>query len=121
MNFKLKNPKGDKDSLILFYTNLPSGERFVYSTSEKIHPKNWDRSNQRPFYKTHPTGSNSYSLLFNFSTKNKSIFSTTILMVQIDNFLKLKEKVSKLKPRQILQLETAVICQTYRKALIHGH
>ena len=47
MNFKLKNPKGDKESLILFYANLPSGKRFVYSTSEKIHPKNWDRSNQR--------------------------------------------------------------------------
>ena len=54
MNFKLKNPKGDKDSLILFYTNLPSGERFVYSTSEKIHPNNWDRSNQRPIKSRSP-------------------------------------------------------------------
>ena len=54
MNFKLKNPKGDKESLILFYANLPTGERFVYSTSEKIHPKNSDRSSQRPIKSRSP-------------------------------------------------------------------
>ena len=48
MNFKLKNPNGDKESLILFYANFPSGLRFVYSTFEKIHPNNWDRLNQKP-------------------------------------------------------------------------
>ena len=54
MNFKLKNPKGDKESLILFYANLPTGELFVYSTSEKIHPKNSDRSSQRPIKSRSP-------------------------------------------------------------------
>ena len=54
MNFKLKNPNGDKESLILFYANLPSGERFVYSTSEKIHPNNWDRLNQKPIKSRSP-------------------------------------------------------------------
>ena len=53
--------------------------------------------------------------------KNKSISSTTTPVVLIDNFLKPKEKLSKLKPTQKLQLGTAAICQAYRKALIHGH
>ena len=54
MNFKLKNPNGDKESLILFYANLPSGEHFVYSTSEKIQPINCDRSNQKPIKSRSP-------------------------------------------------------------------
>ena len=54
MNFKLKNPNGDKESLILFYANFPSGVRFVYSTSEKIHPNNWDRLNQKPIKSRSP-------------------------------------------------------------------
>ena len=104
MNFKLKNPNVDKDS----------SEKVVFLTYPLLilYPIVSNHFNKKPFYKTHPTGSNSYTLLFNFLTKNKSIFSTTILMVQIDNFLKLKEKVSKLKPRQILQLEIAVIFHT---------
>jgi len=36
MNFKLKTPNSKNESLILFYANLKNGERFVYSTGEKI-------------------------------------------------------------------------------------
>jgi len=36
MNFKLKTPKSQSCSLILFYVNLPGGSRLVYSTGQKI-------------------------------------------------------------------------------------
>jgi len=48
MNFKLKTPNSKNESLILFYANLKNGERFVYSTGERIHPQYWDKSNQYP-------------------------------------------------------------------------
>jgi integrase len=48
MNFKLKTPNSKNESLILFYTNLKNGERFVYSTGERIHPHYWDKRNQYP-------------------------------------------------------------------------
>ena len=48
MNFKLKTPNSKKQSLILFYANLKNGERFVYSTGERIHPQYWDKRNQYP-------------------------------------------------------------------------
>ena len=48
MNFKPKNPNGVKETLILFYSKLPSGDRLENSTSMKIHPENRDRLNQRP-------------------------------------------------------------------------
>tara|TARA_B100002019_G_scaffold37535_1_gene31401 strand:+ start:941 stop:2176 length:1236 start_codon:yes stop_codon:yes gene_type:complete len=48
MNFKLKSPHSNNESLIIFYTNLKNGQRFVYSTGEKINPKLWDPLNQYP-------------------------------------------------------------------------
>ena len=48
MNFKLKTPNSKNESLILFYANLKNGERFVYSTGEKIHQQYWDNRNQYP-------------------------------------------------------------------------
>ena len=48
MNFKLKKPNSKNESLILFYANLKNGERFVYSTGEKINPQYWDKRNQYP-------------------------------------------------------------------------
>ena len=48
MNFKLKTPHSKNESLILFYANLKNGERFVYSTGERIHPQFWDKRNQYP-------------------------------------------------------------------------
>lgn len=48
MNFKLKNPKSKNESLILFYSNLPSNERFVYSTGEKLPINLWDFNVQFP-------------------------------------------------------------------------
>lgn len=42
MNFKLKTPKSQSSSLILFYVNLPDGSRFVYSTGQKILVRLWD-------------------------------------------------------------------------------
>ena len=48
MNFKLKTPNSKNESLILFYANLKNGERFVYSTGERIHPHYWDKRNQYP-------------------------------------------------------------------------
>ena len=47
MNFKLKNPKSEKESLILFYSTLSNNERFVYSTGEKLPTSLWDFNVQR--------------------------------------------------------------------------
>lgn len=46
MNFKLKTPKSQSSSLILFYVNLPDGSRFVYSTGQKIPVRLWDSQAQ---------------------------------------------------------------------------
>lgn len=48
MNFKLKTPKSESSSLILFYVNLPDGSRFVYSTGQKIPVSLWDSHAQLP-------------------------------------------------------------------------
>ena len=48
MKLKLKHPKQSKPSLILCYATLQDGERFVYSTGEKIEPRLWDTRVQQP-------------------------------------------------------------------------
>ena len=48
MNFKLKSPHSNNESLIIFYSNLKNSQRFVYSTGERISPKLWDTLNQYP-------------------------------------------------------------------------
>ena len=48
MNFKLKSPNSKNESLIIFYSNLKNGQRFVYSTGERVSPKLWDPINQYP-------------------------------------------------------------------------
>ena len=48
MKLKLKHPKQSKPSLILCYATLQDGERFVYSTGEKIEPHLWDTRVQQP-------------------------------------------------------------------------
>lgn len=48
-SFRLKYPNLDKESLIYFTASFKNeGKTFVYSTGEKIHPKNWDFDNKRP-------------------------------------------------------------------------
>ena len=48
--FKLKEPKADKDTLILFSCFFKDeNKKFIYSTGEKINPKNWDAPNKFPF------------------------------------------------------------------------
>jgi len=48
MNFKLKSPNSKTGSLILFYSNLPDGKRFVFSTGQKIPVRLWDKNAQLP-------------------------------------------------------------------------
>ena len=48
MKMKLKHPNQSKTSLILCYATLKDGERFVYSTGEKIEPRLWDSRVQQP-------------------------------------------------------------------------
>jgi len=48
MNFKLKTPKSQSSSLILFYVNLSDGSRFVYSTGQKIPVRLWNSHAQLP-------------------------------------------------------------------------
>jgi len=48
--FKLKEPKGNKETLILFCCEFKAeNKRFVYSTGENVHPTNWDISIRFPF------------------------------------------------------------------------
>lgn len=48
--FKLKEPKSDKETLILFSCFFKDeNKKFIYSTGEKIHPNNWDAPNKFPF------------------------------------------------------------------------
>nr|WP_309758138.1 tyrosine-type recombinase/integrase [Flavobacterium sp.] len=48
--FKLKEPKSDKETLILFSCFFKDeNKKFIYSTGEKINPKNWDAPNKFPF------------------------------------------------------------------------
>lgn len=47
--FNIKEPNGDKESLILFSSYFrEEGRKFVYSTGEVIHPNDWDFENRQP-------------------------------------------------------------------------
>lgn len=108
MNFKLKQPKSEKETLIMFYSNLPNGERFNYSTGEKIHPKLWDSNYQFPVntrVKTEQVLVNSIKLqleryktsFMEFEARCKAIdedFDKTSLKEYFDSVFK-KGKVSK--------------------------
>lgn len=64
-SFKLKEPNLDKETLILFSCFFnDENKKFVYSTGEKIHPKNWDFENKYLFT----------------AGKNKSKFAESIKM-----------------------------------------
>jgi integrase len=45
--FKLKDPNGEKSTLISFVYNF-KGRRFVYSTGEKIKPEQWNKAEKQP-------------------------------------------------------------------------
>lgn len=48
--FKLKEPRSDKETLILFSCFFKDeNKKFIYSTGEKISPNNWDSVNKFPF------------------------------------------------------------------------
>lgn len=62
-SFKLKEPKSDKETLILFSCFFKKeNKKFIFSTGEKINPINWDFGNKFPFT----------------SGKNKAKFSESI-------------------------------------------
>ena len=73
--FKLKEPKGDKKTSILFCCEFKTeNKKFVYSTGETIHPDNWDFNNKFPirngknkssFFETLKMQLNRHSDLFN--------------------------------------------------------
>jgi len=48
-SFKLKYPKGDKETLIYFTSFFKNeGKSFIYSTGERIHPNQWDFKDKQP-------------------------------------------------------------------------
>ena len=48
-SFKLKEPNGTKDTLILFACEFKEeNKKFVYSTGEAINPKHWDKQTKSP-------------------------------------------------------------------------
>ncbi|TYB74259.1 tyrosine-type recombinase/integrase [Bizionia myxarmorum] len=47
--FNIKEPKGNKETLILFSAYIKTeGRKFIYSTGEVIHPDEWDFENRQP-------------------------------------------------------------------------
>lgn len=70
-SFFLKEPKSQKDTLILFSSYFKKeNKKFVYSTGENINPSHWDKENRFPKQRTKETKSiisqlNRYSGLFN--------------------------------------------------------
>lgn len=47
--FKLKEPNGSKDTLILFACEFKEeNKKFIYSTGESINPKHWDKKSKFP-------------------------------------------------------------------------
>jgi integrase len=74
--FKLKEPNGEKETLILFscYFSIEN-KKFIYSTGEKIHPKKWDTINKFPF----------------LNGKNKTEFVESIKM-QLNRYSDLMQK-----------------------------
>ena len=74
--FKLKEPRADKETLILFSCFFKDeNKKFIYSTGEKIQPNNWDAGNKFPF----------------LNGKNKAIFLESIKM-QLNRYSDLMQK-----------------------------
>lgn len=74
--FKLKEPNSQKETLIYFTCFFKDeNKKFIYSTGEKIHPKNWDATNKFPF----------------LNGKNKAEFLESIKM-QLNRYSDLMQK-----------------------------
>lgn len=100
--FNLKEPKLNKETLILFSCYFKNeNKKFVYSTGEKVNPKNWDFQNRFIFTsgKNKPKQSesikiqlNRYSNLFieteSLYKRINEEFGTKILKVEFDNAFK---------------------------------
>lgn len=100
--FKLKEPNGDKETLILFSCYFKDeSKKFIYSTGEVIHPNNWDSLNKFPHLKGKNKANfvesikiqlNRYSDLMQISeSERKKInepFTTTILKAIFDEEFK---------------------------------
>lgn len=61
--FYLKNPKSEKESLILFSSHFKKeAKKFVYSTGEKIKPSNWNQKEKRPITSGNNKSTNAISI-----------------------------------------------------------
>lgn len=61
--FYLKEPKSDKESIILFSCHFKKeGKKFVYSTGERINPKYWDQKERQPISRGKNKSPNSGSI-----------------------------------------------------------
>jgi site-specific recombinase XerD len=100
--FKLKEPKCDKETLILFCCEFKAeGKRFIYSTGENINPKNWDAKSKFIFasgknkpknFETIKMQLDRYSYLFNETEslykRIKEDFTSKILRSAFDDGFK---------------------------------
>jgi len=85
--FFLKQPKSNKETLILFSCYFKyEGKKFVYSTGEKIKPIHWDFENNEPIKsgknkakesKSKETQLNRYTNCFNLNDVSKSLIETS--------------------------------------------
>jgi len=97
-SFKLKYPKRDKESLIYFTSSFKNeGKYFIYSTGEKIHPKDWDFKNKRPANLTGRKSDANYrrevdSQLSRYSTFFKEVVSRYKTVNEELTLLRIKEE-----------------------------
>jgi len=78
--FFLKEPKSVKKSIIIFscYFNR-EGKQFKYSTGEKIHPKHWSFTSNRPKLKGKQKDVNSSSIVFQLNRYTNKFEETEAL------------------------------------------
>ncbi len=91
--FKLKEPNADKDTLILFSCFFKKeNKKFIYSTGENIHPKNWDVKTKFPI----------------LNGKDKSKFAETIKL-QLNRYSDLMLEAESMYKRIDEELTTKVL------------
>jgi integrase len=115
--FLLKEPKSDSKTLISLFVRFNNG-RFVYSTGESIHPKNWDFEAQRAkISRKNPENTEINAWLGKIDNEIMSICRNLKIEGTVPTPAILKRELSsKLNDRPVAQ--TLSLCQYIEKFII---
>lgn len=97
MNFYLKSPNGDEETLIILKHHISGKRPFVYSTSKKIHPLDWCGENKMPLSLKGRADLN--------ATTRKLVEYSTFLQKTLSNFDLNNTKVTKEALKERFDLE----------------